>query len=121
VSDAARDIAAHELQLARRSTELVYERMPELADAYGPAGRQKCEEDAAFHVRFLLAAVAVDDSSLFEDYARWTRDLLGRYGIPGSHVAASFRALGVALDELLPAAAEAARRHLEAGEAAVGD
>jgi MerR family transcriptional regulator, light-induced transcriptional regulator len=119
VIPAAAELARRELDLARRSTELVYERMPELADAYGPAGRRKCEEDARFHVRFLLAAIAISDSSVFEDYARWTRDLLGRHGVEPSHLVAAFAALGQAVAELTPEVAEEAAAHLRAGEAAL--
>lgn len=117
----AASLAGRELELARRSTELVYEREPRLAALYGPEGRRKCEEDAQFHVRFLLAAVAVSDEAVFEDYARWTRDLLARFGIEPSHLAAAFRALADAIDELAPELSEHTDRHLRAGEAALGD
>ena len=120
MTTAAAEIALHQYHLARRSTDLVYERMPELVDAYGPAGRGKCEEDAAFHVRFLLAAVAIGDEAVFTDYAVWRRDLLARYRIPASHVAAAYQALDAALAELLPAAAAEARPYLRAGENALG-
>jgi MerR family transcriptional regulator, light-induced transcriptional regulator len=112
-------LARREHELARRSTELVYEGMPELAAAYGAEGRAKCEEDARFHVRFLLAAVAVSDSSVLEDYACWTRDLLARFGIPPEHVAAALRALAQAVEELVPEASAEAAEHLRAGEAAL--
>jgi hypothetical protein len=121
VIEHAAAVADRQPEIARRATELVFERMPELAGAYGPGGRHKCEEDAGFHVRFLLAGIAIEDTTVFEEYARWTRDLLDRYEIPPSHLAAAFRALGDALDELVPAAAPAARVHLDAGEAALGD
>jgi len=116
----AAEIALHQHVVARRATDLVYERMPELAGAYGPHGRHACERDAAFHVRFLLASVAIEDRSVFEDYAVWTRDLLARFGIPAAHVAAAFEAVGDALEELLPTAAATALPYLEAGEAALG-
>jgi MerR family transcriptional regulator, light-induced transcriptional regulator len=119
VIEPAAALARQEHELARRSTELVYERMPELADAYGPKGRPKCEEDARFHVRFLLAAVAVSDASIFEDYARWTRDLLARFDLPAGHVAAAFQALAQAVAEVVPEAAELALPHLRAGELAL--
>jgi MerR family transcriptional regulator, light-induced transcriptional regulator len=119
VNGVAAELGLHQYALARRSTELVYERMPELAEAYGPEGRRRCEEDAVFHVRFLLAAVAIDDATVFRDHAVWTRELLARYGIPASHLAAAFGALEQAVVELLPGAAEAARTYLRAGEDAL--
>ena len=112
--------AAHELErstyaVARRAVELTYEAVPEYARGLDAMGRQRCEEDAVFHVRFLVGSLAAGDPSLFVDYANWARELLSRYGIAVESLAAMFRATATAISELAPAAEPEARQHLEAG------
>jgi hypothetical protein len=117
----ARQLSDHRHELVRRSVELVYERLPELEERYGPAGRLRCAEDAEFHLGFLVSAVAIDEDAVFADYARWAGVLLERFAIPRAHLVEAFRALAAAVEELAPGAAAPARRILLAGEAALAD
>lgn len=117
---AADELASVEDDVARRAVELTYERVPELAEAYGAGGRAKCLEDFRFHVRFLLSSLVIDDDGVFADYAVWARKLLDRFGVPPAHLAAAFAALGDAVAELVPEAREPAARALAAGGEAVG-
>jgi hypothetical protein len=119
VTAAAQELAYWEPEVARRAVELTYERVPGLAEAYGPAGRARCLEDFRFHVRFLLSSLVIEDDAVFADYAGWTRRLLERHGIPPSHLTAAFGALADAVAELAPAAAAPVGSLLEAGESAL--
>jgi hypothetical protein len=102
----ANGIAAAERRLAGRATELVYERLPELEQRYGPAGRARCEDDTALHLRFLASAVAVEEARILSDYLAWLAPLLERFGVPPEDLDANFAAIGAAVRELVPTAAD---------------
>jgi Phycobilisome protein len=119
VTGAVRELMALEEDVAHRAMELTYERIPDLARAYGPAGRTKCLEDFRFHLRFLVAALVIEDGAVVADYAAWSRSLLERYGIPPWHLAEAFRALSDAVAELTPPAAAPAAAALRGAEGAL--
>ena len=104
---AANAIGSAERRLSVRVAELVYERLPELEQRYGAAGRFRCEEDTALHLRFVASAVATGEPRIIADYLTWLAPLLERFGVPASDVDANFDAIGEALRELVPDAAAA--------------
>ena len=112
-------LARNERSITTRSVELALGRMPEYAARLDAAGRRRCEEDAGFHVRFLLSALLVEDEAIFTDYARWVRELLARYGIPASALVVFFDAIADAVAAEAPDAAPATRPYLAAGADAV--
>lgn len=116
---AAAELDRIDREVARRAVELTYESVPEYARALDAVGRQRCEEDALFHVRFLIGSLAVDDPTVFVDYAEWTAALLAHYRIEAKNLVAMLRATETAIDELAPAAAAEAKIHLEAGARAL--
>lgn len=103
------------LDVARRAVALTYEAVPEYARTLDVLGRRRCEEDAHFHVRFLVGSLAADDPQIFVDYARWAAELLARYRVDAENLVAMLRATKQAVEELAPEAAPAAAAHLEAG------
>lgn len=113
-------VAAHAEAIARRAVELMLTAEPAYAATLDARGRRLCEEDAALHVRALVGSVAAHDPTIFGDYALWAADLLSRFGIAAEQLVALFAATGRAIAELVPAAASAVERHLEAGERALG-
>ena len=46
-------------------------RNPRLRLRYGPGGRGKSRQDAAYHLAFLADAVDVDSQAVFNDYIAW--------------------------------------------------
>ena len=102
--------------VARRAVELTYESVPAYAAALDARGRRHCEDDARYHVRALVGALAISEISVFVDYARWCADLLARHGIAAENLVAMFRATGTAIEELVPAASNTASIHLRAAE-----
>ena len=117
--EAADALSRREPDIVRRSVDLVLERMPDYAAHLTEYGRMRCQEDARFHLSFLRAALVADEHAMFVDYARWARDLLARYRVPASVLAAMLTALGDAVDELAPEAGPAARPVVDAGVAAL--
>jgi hypothetical protein len=99
---AADRLALAERRLAVRATELVYERRPELEER-GPVARNRCEEDAAFHLRFVTSALALGDPKILADYLAWLVPILARVGVPRDDLDASLDAIRGAVEELLPA------------------
>jgi len=55
---------------------------PELAHRYGPAGREKCLQDANYHLAYLACAMDAGDPALFAGYVAWVKVMLGKRGIP---------------------------------------
>jgi hypothetical protein len=112
-------LRAREHDVARRAVELTYEAVPAYAAALDATGRRRCEEDALFHVRFLVASLIVEDRGMFADYALWAHGLLARYGVAAESLAAMLRATADAVRELAPEDSDAAAAHVAAAEAAL--
>jgi hypothetical protein len=119
VNERAEALDAQLDPVARRAVELTYEAVPAYAAQLDARGRRHCEEDARFHVRALVASLAIGESSIFVDYARWCEELLRGYGVDADNLVAMFRATATAVRELAPAASDDAASHLAAAEDAL--
>ncbi len=95
--------------LAQRCIEAMY-RDPFWLERFGERGRQHAEEDAAFHVKYLCAALREEDAAIFRHYALWLRGVLAARGMCSWHLSESFRQLTLALgaEEIVPAGPVAA-------------
>jgi methanogenic corrinoid protein MtbC1 len=60
---------------------------PELAQRYGPAGRQKCLQDALYHLAYLADAMDAGEPALFTSYVGWAKVMLEARGIPAYDLA----------------------------------
>lgn len=69
-------------ELAQGITDLHYKHHPELKQKYGERGRQKCYEDAVYHIKYLEQSIRVSSSFLFSSYLDWARTMLKERGIP---------------------------------------
>lgn len=76
-----RDIAERRSALAEAIVARQFDARPELDRRYGPAGRQKCRDDACYHLLYLAEAIASGTPALFREYVAWTRSLFARLGI----------------------------------------
>jgi hypothetical protein len=109
--------------LAAAAVDQLYREQPDLHARYGPAGKAHCVKDVAYHVRFLSAAVEMNDPKVFTDYVAWAVGVLASRGIPPTDAAASLLALrevaAGAVDEpqatFVRDAVSAALRHAESG------
>ena len=84
---ASHTIDAERRRLAEAVTERHYELSPELDARYGPVGREKCLEDAEFHLSYLAEALAASSPSLFADYVAWAKVMLAARGVPAEDLA----------------------------------
>lgn len=96
------EIGARLDALAEAVTARHYERRPDLEARYGPAGRVKCRQDAAFHLSYLAEAVAVGSPALFADYVAWAKVMLAARGIPAHDLAVNLEVLLDTLRQDLP-------------------
>jgi hypothetical protein len=119
VNAAAEALDASADPVARRAVELTYEAVPAYAATLDARGRKHCEDDARFHVRALVASLAVDEVSIFVDYARWCEELLRGYGVDAENLVAMLRATATAVREVVPDAADEAAVHVRAAEDAL--
>ncbi len=85
-------------RLARASVEGMYAD-PFWEARYGePRARRFGDEDARFHVRYLVQALATGRTEVMEGYARWLRTLLVSRGMCSRHLDENFAGLARALE-----------------------
>ena len=125
----ARSIEARTVQLARESAE-PFHRDPFWYARYGEARTRRFgDEDAVFHVRYLVQALSQGAPSVMEGYARWLRTLLVGHGMCTLHLSQHFGYLqevltahGLSSPEVrgLIASAQESLRYREGNAAVVG-
>ncbi len=76
----ASDLAA---ELVRRQ----FAAQPDLERRYGAVGREKCLQDAGYHLAYLADAMDAGDPGLFGNYVAWAKVMLGKRGIPAEDLA----------------------------------
>lgn len=79
---AAASLAARRPELATRVAERHLQENPQFVERFGAVGRQRCLEDADFHLQYLGHALRFATPSLFTAYVQWARQLLEKRNIP---------------------------------------
>jgi methanogenic corrinoid protein MtbC1 len=111
-------IAAHTIrtrleELARAVTDRHFAAFPESLARWGEVGRERCLEDARFHLRYLATALDAHSDALFLDYVAWTKIVLSKRNIPERELAEHLRILVHTLEDLLDAQSDEAIRTIE--------
>lgn len=70
------ELTEHTASLVEGTLSELYRRHPEMKTRYGPAGRQRCREDIAFHFQVLAEALLADDVNIFLRYVGWGKSVL---------------------------------------------
>ncbi|MBZ4376007.1 hypothetical protein [Corallococcus sp. AS-1-6] len=97
MSHVSLQVEARTTPLASASVQALYED-PFWAARYGlPRARRFGDEDAVFHVRYLVQALDAERPAILEDYARWLRTLLVTRGMCSLHLDQHFEGLDRAL------------------------
>ncbi|MDB6153100.1 MAG: cobalamin B12-binding domain protein [Chthoniobacteraceae bacterium] len=102
--EVSKAILCQRAAIAEKLAAREFARRPELEDRYGRVGRDKCVQDAGYHLSYLAEAVATDNPNLFADYIGWTKIMLARRGVPASDLALHLESMAEILNEILPAA-----------------
>lgn len=79
---AAEEIRTRLEETAVAITEEHFARQPEAVARYGAIGRQRCHEDARFHLQYLATALEASSDAMFLDYIGWTKVVLARRNVP---------------------------------------
>ena len=77
----------HQAGIAADLVNRQFAAQPELARRYGQAGREKCIQDANYHLAYLADAIDSGNPDLFTNYVGWAKAMLGKRGIPGDDLA----------------------------------
>ena len=99
--------AGHQLRdqagaLADAVVACEFSRNPRLRLRYGPAGRGKSRQDAAYHLAFLADAVDVDSQAVFNDYIGWAKVLLLHFGVLAEDLDQHLRCMAEVVGERMP-------------------
>jgi methanogenic corrinoid protein MtbC1 len=101
-NDISRSLDANRVRIAEAVTDRHFAGRPELLERYGAAGREKCLQDAQFHLSYLAEAIAADLPSLFSDYVAWACAMLAGRGIDPADLASNLHVIREVIDEVLP-------------------
>jgi PAS domain S-box-containing protein len=88
--------------LAAQMVALDFVRHPELEQRYGVAGRDRCLEDAGYHLAYLAQAIAADSVALFVDYVGWAKVTLAKRDIPARDLGGLLGIMKESLQQELP-------------------
>lgn len=104
-------------EIARTTTTRLFDANPSWRERWGDVGRTRTEEDLAFTVSFLAAAIREDAPEIFEDYVAWLRSVLEPRGVGTDVIEATHEALEDELSARLDAdALDVVSTVLAAGE-----
>lgn len=92
----------HREELASLITSLHFERHPQLEERYGSEGRDRCYEDALYHLDYLEQAARVDSKKLFNNYLDWARIMLQERNVPANDLVDNIVFLKTAVKQILP-------------------
>lgn len=95
-------INAKRQDIAQMVVTRQFERQPEYEKRYGAYGRQKCLEDANYHLSYLSEAIGVENPVLFADYVGWAKILLAGYNISAEDLALNLNLIQEVLLFTLP-------------------
>jgi methanogenic corrinoid protein MtbC1 len=88
--------------IATTTVELHYRKAPELHTRYGAIGKEKCLQDARYHISYLAEAILSESPALFKDYIGWAQQMLQARNIPAKDLAINLNCLKEALAQRLP-------------------
>lgn len=102
--------------LAVAVTERHYALNPDLERRFGAAGREKCLQDAHYHLSYLAESLGSALPALFADYVAWAKVMLEARGVPAKDLARNLEVLREVVREHLPGTeGELAAHYVEEG------
>ncbi len=101
---AIESIQSKKSQLAGKITDLHFSKNSALDKKYGKEDRQKCNEDALYHLDYLVQSIQIESRELFNHYIEWAWKMLNARNIPIEDLNQNLRYINQVLSEELPAA-----------------
>jgi hypothetical protein len=105
--------------LSVRVLEDMYRADPFWAERFGARGRRHAEEDARYHVSYLVQALQAGDEKVLTEYARWLQVVLTSRGMCTRHLADNLERLARAIGEQGWPGGERAQAYLAAAVGAL--
>jgi methanogenic corrinoid protein MtbC1 len=120
------DIASTILQRAGEIAETLvarqFERDPQLEVRYGKRGRDRCLEDAKYHLSYLAEAIDAASEALFSEYLKWAKVMLGQRNVPAADLVRHLALMREVLLDCLPVdVAPVAVAYIDAGLSVLPD
>ncbi|HEY0156540.1 MAG TPA: cobalamin-dependent protein [Thermoanaerobaculia bacterium] len=92
-------IRTHLDELADAITDRHFAAHPEVLQRYPEVGRQRCLEDARFHLRYLASALDAGSTAMFLDYIAWAKVMLATRNVPANDLEENLRIIAGTLGE----------------------
>ena len=115
----AHAIRTHLEELASAVTDRHFAAHPELLERYPAVGRQRCLEDARFHLQYLAGALDARSTATFVDYIAWAKVMLATRNVPANDLDENLRIIKGSLTDMLGAGSAEANRYIDAAIAAL--
>ncbi len=109
----AHAIRTHIEELAVAITDRHFALHPELVERYPDVGRQRCLEDARFHLQYLSIALDAQNDAIFLDYIAWAKVMLATRNVPSNDLDENLAVMAGALVEALGPVADEAVQLIE--------
>jgi len=93
----AHAIRTHVDELASAITDRHFAVHPELLERYPAIGRQRCLEDARFHLQYLASAIEAGNRAIFLDYIAWAKVMLAKRNVPANDLGENLRVIAMTL------------------------
>lgn len=94
-------LAEKSSELANYITGLHFEHDPSLIKRYGAEGKQRCYEDAVFHLNFLVEALTMNLPDMYANYILWAAAMLKARNIPETDLKYNLDFVQQAIHEIL--------------------
>lgn len=88
-------------ELSNYITELHFKHDPSLSVRYGPEGKNRCKEDAVFHLNFLAEALTMQLPEMYANYILWAESMLKSRNIPDTDLLNNLEFVQIAIHEIL--------------------
>ena len=80
-------VYTHSPEISKAAVDLHYRKVPELNARFGAAGKEKCLQDARYHLAYLAEAIISESPLLFKDYVNWAQQMLQSRNVPAADLA----------------------------------
>ena len=95
----AHAIRTHLDDLAVAITDRHFAAHPEVLRRYPEIGRQRCLEDARFHLQYLASALDSGSTEMFVDYIAWAKVMLATRNVPANDLRENLHVIAGTLGE----------------------
>ena len=88
-------------ELSNYITELHFKHDPTLSVRYGSEGKNRCQQDAIFHLNFLAEALTMQLPEMYANYILWADSMLKSRNIPDTDLLNNLDFVQMAIHEIL--------------------